>query len=78
MVEYGCGFGNATLPMLDIFPDAKILATDISPNLLKILEGLLSSRGLEDRCVAIAMDAIRPTSRRHQPIWSSERRFCIT
>jgi ubiquinone/menaquinone biosynthesis C-methylase UbiE len=51
---------TATLPMLDIFPDARRVATDISPNLLKILEGLLSSRELEDRCVAIAMDAHRP------------------
>lgn len=60
IVEYGCGFGNATLPMLDILPSSKIIATDISPNLLAILNGLLVSRGLKDRCVAVAMDAHKP------------------
>ena len=60
IVEYGCGFGNATLPMLDIFPNSRVLASDISPNLLAILEGLLVSRGLKDRCVAAAMDAHQP------------------
>ena len=60
VVEYGCGFGNATLPMLDIFPNSKIIASDISPNLLAILDGLLVSRNLKDRCVAVAMDAHKP------------------
>jgi SAM-dependent methyltransferase len=63
VVEYGCGFGNATLPMLDILPSAKIIASDISPNLLAILHGLLESRGLQDRCVAVAMDAQKPLIR---------------
>jgi ubiquinone/menaquinone biosynthesis C-methylase UbiE len=57
IVEYGCGFGNATLSMLDILPNSKIIASDISPNLLALLEGLLVSRGLKQRCVAVAMDA---------------------
>jgi SAM-dependent methyltransferase len=48
VVEFGCGFGNATLPMLDIFPNSRIVASDISPNLLAILEGLLVSCGLKD------------------------------
>ena len=60
IVEYGCGFGNATLPMLDILPNSRIVASDISPNLLAILDGLLVSRGLKDRCVAVAMDAHKP------------------
>jgi SAM-dependent methyltransferase len=60
IVEYGCGFGNATLPMLDIFPTSKVVATDISPNLLAILQRLLVSRGLRDRCTPIALDAHKP------------------
>jgi len=60
IVEYGCGFGNATLPMLDILPNSKIVASDISPNLLAILDGLLESRNIKDRCVAVAMDAHKP------------------
>jgi SAM-dependent methyltransferase len=60
IVEYGCGFGNATLPMLDIFPKSRLIASDISPNLLAILERLLVSRGLRARCTPIAMDAHKP------------------
>jgi SAM-dependent methyltransferase len=60
IVEFGCGFGNSTLPMLDLFPNAKIVATDISPNLLSILHRLLESRGMTERCIAVAMDAHKP------------------
>jgi ubiquinone/menaquinone biosynthesis C-methylase UbiE len=57
VIEFGCGFGNATLPALELFPKANVIATDISPNLLAILNRLLQARSLSDRCVAIAMDA---------------------
>lgn len=60
IVEYGCGFGNATLPMLDLFPQARVLASDISPNLLAILCRLIETRSLADRCAPIAMDALKP------------------
>lgn len=60
IIEYGCGFGNATLPMLDLAPQAKVIASDISPNLLAILERLLVARNLQERCVAVAMDAQKP------------------
>lgn len=60
VLEYGCGLGNATLPMLEMVPNSRIIATDISPNLLAILDGLLVSRQLKDRCVAVAMDAHKP------------------
>lgn len=60
IVEVGCGFGNATLPMLDLYPSSRIVATDISPNLLAILKRLLDARGLNDRCVPVAMDAQKP------------------
>jgi SAM-dependent methyltransferase len=66
IVEFGCGFGNSTLPLLDLFPRAHVVATDISPNLLAILNRLLAARGLSERCVAVAMDAqkdyVRPES----------------
>jgi len=60
VVEYGCGFGNATLPMLDIFPASKIIASDISPNLLAILKTLIAARDLKTRCIPVAMDAHKP------------------
>jgi len=60
IVEYGCGFGNATLPLLDMFPEAKVAALDISPNLLAILHRLLSARSLDHRCLPVAADAHKP------------------
>ncbi|MGO4170881.1 class I SAM-dependent methyltransferase [Bosea sp. TAF32] len=60
IVEVGCGFGNATLPMLDLHQSTRLVATDISPNLLAILKRLLDARGLNDRCVPVAMDAQKP------------------
>jgi SAM-dependent methyltransferase len=60
IVEFGCGFGNSTLPLLDLFPDADIVATDISPNLLSILTRLVDARELGTRCIAAAMDAQKP------------------
>jgi predicted O-methyltransferase YrrM len=57
IVEFGCGFGNSTLPLLDIFPRAHVIATDLSPNLLSILKRLLDARGLAHRCTPVAMDA---------------------
>jgi ubiquinone/menaquinone biosynthesis C-methylase UbiE len=57
IVEFGCGFGNSTLPLLEIFPAAHIIATDLSPNLLSILKRLLDARGLAHRCTPVAMDA---------------------
>jgi SAM-dependent methyltransferase len=60
IVEYGCGFGNSTLPLLELFPDSRIVAVDISPNLLAILKRLLDARGLAARCLPIALDAHKP------------------
>ncbi|WP_376095811.1 class I SAM-dependent methyltransferase [Roseomonas sp. CCTCC AB2023176] len=60
IVEYGCGFGNATLPLLQLFPQAKVVASDISPNLLAILHRLLVARGERERCVPVALDAHKP------------------
>ena len=60
IVEFGCGFGNSTLPLLELFPGAQVIATDISPNLLLILNRLVTARGQRTRCIAAAMDAQKP------------------
>jgi predicted O-methyltransferase YrrM len=57
IVEFGCGFGNSTFPLLDLFPNARVVATDISPNLLAILRRLIDARELSARCLPVAMDA---------------------
>lgn len=60
IVEYGCGFGNSTLPLLDLFPSANLVAMDISPNLLAILQRLTAARSIKDRCLPVAVDAHQP------------------
>ena len=44
ILDIGSGSGNSVFPLLDIFPDAFVLATDISPQLLAILRDRLESR----------------------------------
>jgi SAM-dependent methyltransferase len=63
IAEFGCGFGNSTLPLLELFPQARVVASDISPNLLAILNRLLVARGLRERCVPVAVDALKPFMR---------------
>lgn len=58
-VDFGSGFGNTVLPLLEHFPDLSIIASDISPDLLAILLREASNRGFRDRCAAIAYDAQR-------------------
>jgi ubiquinone/menaquinone biosynthesis C-methylase UbiE len=60
VIEYGCGFGNSTLPLLDLLPTSAIIASDISPNLLAIAKRLVDRRNFEDRCLLVAMDAQKP------------------
>ncbi len=56
-VDFGSGFGNTVIPLLENFPDLHIIATDISPDLLAILLREAQRRGVGDRCVAVALDA---------------------
>jgi SAM-dependent methyltransferase len=58
-VDFGSGFGNTVIPLLENFPDLSIIATDISPDLLAILLREAGKRGLRDRCSAVAFDAQR-------------------
>ena len=37
ILDIGCGSGNATFSLQKAFPDAQIYATDISPDMVKIL-----------------------------------------
>jgi SAM-dependent methyltransferase len=56
-VDFGSGFGNTVIPLLENFPDLHIIATDISPDLLAILLREAERRGVGERCVAVALDA---------------------
>jgi SAM-dependent methyltransferase len=60
ILDIGSGSGNSVFPCLEIFQDCRIIATDLSPNLLKILlehaETRAEARG---RVVPVCMDATR-------------------
>jgi ubiquinone/menaquinone biosynthesis C-methylase UbiE len=56
VLDVGSGSGNSVLPVLKRFPEAMVLATDISPNLLRILRDLLSQEGLSSRCALVCTD----------------------
>jgi SAM-dependent methyltransferase len=59
IVDVGCGFGNATIPLLAHYPDLSVIATDLSPDLLAILQREATKRNLIDRCLPVAVDAQR-------------------
>jgi ubiquinone/menaquinone biosynthesis C-methylase UbiE len=44
IIDIGSGSGNSVIPLADRFPDAEIVATDISPQLLVILRNFLRTR----------------------------------
>ena len=58
ILDIGSGSGNSVFPCLELFPDCRIVATDLSPNLLKILldhvNGAATSAG---RVVPVCIDA---------------------
>ncbi|MBM7047587.1 trans-aconitate 2-methyltransferase [Rhizobium lusitanum] len=57
ILDIGCGSGNATMALATMFPDAKIVATDLSPNLLEILAKKTRATGIDDRVSCIIADA---------------------
>ena len=58
-IDFGSGFGNTVIPLLENYRDLSIVATDISPDLLAILLREAGKRGIRDRCAAVALDAQR-------------------
>ena len=59
IIDIGSGSGNSVIPLADRFPDAEIIATDISPQLLAILRDFLRQRSDGDqRFGLICVDAM--------------------
>jgi SAM-dependent methyltransferase len=58
ILDIGSGSGNSVFPLLDRYPDATIVATDVSPPLLAILRDALASRPADvDRVALVCVDA---------------------
>jgi SAM-dependent methyltransferase len=60
ILDIGSGSGNSVIPLLDRFPDAFVVAVDISPWLLAILRDHLEREGTHrGRYALVCMDASR-------------------
>lgn len=58
IIDIGSGSGNSVIPLADRFPDATIIATDISPQLLVILRDFISKHSdRPERFVLVCADA---------------------
>lgn len=57
VLDIGCGAGNATIALAELLPDADILATDLSVQLLALLEERARELRLATRISLVAADA---------------------
>ncbi len=65
ILDVGSGSGNSVIPLLDLYPDAFVVATDVSPELLLILRDVLESRpAYRGRYGLVCMDANNDRFRR--------------
>jgi SAM-dependent methyltransferase len=59
VLDIGSGSGsNSTTPCLSLLPDCRIVATDLSPQLLRLLRRYIAQNRLEDRVACICVDAM--------------------
>jgi ubiquinone/menaquinone biosynthesis C-methylase UbiE len=60
LLDIGTGSGTNTVhPCLDLFKNCRIVATDLSPDLLRILRHHIVLEGLEERVACVCTDAMR-------------------
>ena len=60
ILDIGSGSGNSVFPCLELFPHCRIVATDLSPDLLRILlDHVGRDAGSMRRVVPVCMDATR-------------------
>ncbi len=57
VLEIGCGFGSATFPLLQLMPQARLVATELSTSMLMVLKEKLKAEGMEHRCALMQLNA---------------------
>jgi SAM-dependent methyltransferase len=66
VLDIGCGSGNATFALAELLPKSRIIASDLSPQLLEIVAVRAKALGLTDRISILVADAseipLRPGS----------------
>lgn len=61
ILDFGSGSGNSVFPCLELFPDAEIIATDLSENLLAILrDHVATNHSFRNRLSLVCVDATKP------------------
>jgi ubiquinone/menaquinone biosynthesis C-methylase UbiE len=56
VLDLGCGSGNSVIPTLDLLPQSRVVAADLSPQLLAILRRRLAKNGITARCRIVQAD----------------------
>ncbi|MEP9370195.1 class I SAM-dependent methyltransferase [Xanthobacter sp. VNH20] len=60
ILDIGTGSGvNTVIPFLELFPGCRIVGTDLSPQLLRLLQAYVASAGLQDQVACVCTDAMR-------------------
>lgn len=57
ILDIGCGAGNTTIPLIDLFPEATLIASDFSIELLILLRRTLLQRYKRVRCGLMQLNA---------------------
>jgi SAM-dependent methyltransferase len=73
VVDLGAGTGNGALALAALFPDAEVLAVDVSPDFLARIQAKASDRGLAGRVTTVEadLDADWPPLGPADVVWSS-------
>src|SRR5262245_7667497 len=57
ILDLGSGAGNSIFPLLHLCPEAQVIASDLSLDLLVLLKQAVTARGLQHRCALLQLNA---------------------
>lgn len=57
ILELGCGFGSATIPILQLFPNARLIASELSIPMLSILKEIILKQDVQKNYVFMQLNA---------------------
>lgn len=57
ILELGCGFGSATIPILQLFPQSQLIASELSLSMLVVLKGIVTERAFTQNYYLMQLNA---------------------
>lgn len=57
ILELGCGFGSATIPILQLFPNARLIASELSVAMLSILNEIILKQDIKGDYILLQLNA---------------------